>query len=510
MINTILIFLAIVLLYKIYKKDIKSIENFDDPIQNIKNFTKEISIYRPVESNALYQVKQKVMSKMKELGLSTTEQIFTRNINNKIYEFSNLVGINPAAKPPYILLGAHIDSPQIDGCESTIDSATGIAIILELTKNLLNKNPATSIMVLFVDGEEAIDGTWSKNNTLSGSTYFVNNYDLTLIEKVYIFDLIGGDIDKNKIAAFDNNPATYNDFNKLSNINLKYDHQIFINPKTFVASNYIEDDHVPFKEKGIYSVNLIPYKFPDSHHNLKDNYNNVNWKYIEIFYNVFHDFMNIKTVETFIEEKIVVPKKIYVYLEDNDISITNFNAIVVNTKVDWKIVVLEKNNINKFINNDNLKIYNNLEGKAFQDIVCLEVLYNNGGIFIDPEMVIRNSNYFYHYINNISFQGYDCCLLEFDNINSKSWIFMAPKNSVFIKILHELLMKQYSKMNENDIYKLRDNVIYNLMKNIHMFYVIPKYEKINIFYGISLAKSYKKGIRSNDIDKYKKNIPIIT
>jgi hypothetical protein len=85
MINTILIFLVISLLYKIYKKTIKSIENFDNPIQNIKNFTKEISIYRPVGSNALYEVKQKVMSKMKELGLSTSEQIFTRNIKYNFF-----------------------------------------------------------------------------------------------------------------------------------------------------------------------------------------------------------------------------------------------------------------------------------------------------------------------------------------------------------------------------------------------------------------------------------------
>jgi len=263
----------------------------DSPIDSIKTFTKNISIYRPVGSNELKNVKSKILNEMNNLNLKTTEQSFTRNIRNKDYQFSNLIGINSNAKGPYILLGAHLDSPQIDGCESTIDAATSIAIILELAKNILKNNPNFPIMIVFVDGEEAIDGAWSDDNTLSGSKYFVNNFNLDLINKVYIFDLIGGDIE-NKIAAFSNNPVTFNDIKKLAEINSKYQYKIFINPDTFISSNNITDDHIPFKEKGKYSLNLIPYMFPKNHHKLEDNYENVNWKYVETFYNVFYNFLN--------------------------------------------------------------------------------------------------------------------------------------------------------------------------------------------------------------------------
>jgi len=265
----------------------------DSPIDSIKTFTKEISIYRPVGSIELKNVKTKILNEMNNLKLKTTEQSFSRNIRNKDYQFSNLIGVNPNAKGPYILLGAHLDSPQIDGCESTIDAATSIAIILELVKNILKTNPNFPIMIVFVDGEEAIDGGWSDDNTLSGSNYFVNNYNLALINKVYIFDLIGGDIENNKIAAFDNNPTTFNDMKKLAEINSKYENKIFINPDTLTSSNNITDDHVPFKEKGKYSLNLIPYIFPKNHHKLEDNYQNVNWTYVEVFYNVFYDFLSI-------------------------------------------------------------------------------------------------------------------------------------------------------------------------------------------------------------------------
>jgi hypothetical protein len=33
-------------------------------------------------------------------------------------------------------------------------------------------------MIVFFDGEEAIQGQWANDNTLIGSKYFVNNYEV--------------------------------------------------------------------------------------------------------------------------------------------------------------------------------------------------------------------------------------------------------------------------------------------------------------------------------------------
>lgn len=256
----------------------------------IKNTTQMISIYRPVQSDALRNVKNIVTNIMNSMRLTVQEQYFIRNINYYNYTFSNLIGINPNAKPPYILLGAHIDSPQINGIASAIDAATSIAIILELVKNLLVRNPYIPLMIVFFDGEEAIDGKWSYNNTLSGSTYFVNNMNYN-ISKAYIFDLIGGDINNNKIAQFYDNMNTYSDIKQLSDINKKYDNIIFMNPDVFISQNTIIDDHIPFVRNKMYALNLIPYKFPTSHHTLEDNYDNVNWDYVDVFYKVMYEFL---------------------------------------------------------------------------------------------------------------------------------------------------------------------------------------------------------------------------
>jgi len=261
------------------------------PLENIKKFTKEISIYRPIGSDNLNIVKNKIINKMNSLGLTTTKQSFKRIINNKEYSFDNLIGVNPKVKNNFILIGAHIDSPQIEGCESAIDAATSISVILELADKILKQYPLFPLMIVFVDGEEAIDGAWANHNTLSGSSYFVDNYDLSLIERVYIFDLIGGNPDYSKISAFRNNPDSFDDINKLALINSEYKYNIFNDTKTYISDSSIIDDHVPFINKGIPSLNLIPYNFPSSHHTLEDNYENINWDYVETFYNVFLKFL---------------------------------------------------------------------------------------------------------------------------------------------------------------------------------------------------------------------------
>jgi glutaminyl-peptide cyclotransferase len=274
-----LIILIILLLLFIYFTN--SNENFGN-IDNIKSITKKISINRPIESENLFKVKKYVMNELKKLNLSVEEQIFTKKDHN----FSNIIGVNEFSNTKeYILLCAHIDSIK-ENIESTIDSATSIAIILEITQKILLEDPKYPLILVFFDGEEAVDGHWSKDNTLFGSRYFVDNLKYN-IKEAYILDLIGGDF-KNKIAQFSNNINSYKHIKELYEINKEYDKIIFDNPDEYVSNKIIEDDHLPFQEKNINYIHLIPYNFPDSHHSINDNYNNVNWEYVYIFADVLY------------------------------------------------------------------------------------------------------------------------------------------------------------------------------------------------------------------------------
>jgi hypothetical protein len=112
-----------------------------------------------------------------------------------------------------------------------------------------------------------------------------------------ILDLIGGDIDINKISYFmtkdSNNSININYFLKLAKINEKYPKQIFINPNVNISDTSISNDFTPFYKKNINlkGLNLIPAIFPKNHHTIDDNYNNVNWEYVDIFSNVVYEFL---------------------------------------------------------------------------------------------------------------------------------------------------------------------------------------------------------------------------
>ena len=91
------ILLILCLMYCYYNLELFTGE-ISSPLENIKKFTKEISIYRPVGSDNLNTVKNKIINKMNSLGLTTTKQPFKRIINNKEYSFDNLIGVNPKVK----------------------------------------------------------------------------------------------------------------------------------------------------------------------------------------------------------------------------------------------------------------------------------------------------------------------------------------------------------------------------------------------------------------------------
>jgi hypothetical protein len=290
----IIVVLIMILFYLNITTESFTINNSLD-LDNIKRITKEISINRPVGSINLLNVKKFVINELNKLGLDVEEQKFTKNIKGKNYDFSNIIAKNKNVDDNYIILGCHIDGPQIDIMEAATDAASCIGLIIEISKKLLI-NKTYPLMIVFFDGEEAIDGEWNSDNTLSGSTYFVNNFNKN-IKFLMIFDLIGGDINKNKIYNF-----RINDFNniymkQLSDINnsknYKYPKQIFINPDNEISDSGVINDYTPFINKypNLAGLNLIPSKFPDNHHTINDNYNNLNWEYIEIFSNVVYDFL---------------------------------------------------------------------------------------------------------------------------------------------------------------------------------------------------------------------------
>lgn len=296
----IVIILFFIILYIYNNSFCQNIEKYESilNINCIKDFTKTNSLYRPVPSENLEKVKLNVMNELSKIpNFIVKEQMFKRNIHNKEYNFSNIIG-NPKNfndTKPYIILSAHIDGPVINNCPAAIDAITSIGIIIELTKKLLENNKNYNLQVVFFDGEEAIDGFWTDKNTLSGSNFFVKNLKNKPVQ-VFVLDLIGGDIKTNKLYGFSNNPKSHLLMSKLAwTNNTLYPNnkdKIFIDPNETISYSIIKDDSYPFYKNNIPVIDLIPPTFPNVHHTINDTVENVNWQYIEIFINILYDYLS--------------------------------------------------------------------------------------------------------------------------------------------------------------------------------------------------------------------------
>jgi hypothetical protein len=272
--------------------DFKSIN-----VNFIKEFTKNNSLYRPVPSENLEKVKNHVIKSLETIpNFIVRKQYFTRKIHNKEYNFSNIIANSFTfnKSKPYIILSAHIDGPASQNLTpASIDAITSIGIIIEVTRQIIKQYPNYNLQIVYFDGEEAIDGAWKDDNTLSGSTFFVEQLD-TVPHMVFVFDLIGADIVKNKLFAFSSNPKSHSLMSKLSRINhdLYYDDEIiFVDPKKNISHTIIKDDSFPFFKANIPVIDLIPSTFPSTHHTTDDNYQNVNWNYVSIFSNVIYNYL---------------------------------------------------------------------------------------------------------------------------------------------------------------------------------------------------------------------------
>lgn len=236
-------------------------------------------------------------------------------------------------------------------------------------------------------------------------------------------------------------------------------------------------------------------------------------------------------IETFIAKELSVPKKIYIFDDDSSLANVNIDSIKLNTPLDWDIITLNEKNINNYISKDNLNKYNKLKGKRFSDLATLDILYNYGGIVIDSSVRIYSGEIFNNFITDVYNEGFDVSLIEFNPIVKKNksksndffrnWIYIAPKNSKFVKNLHTNLYEKYSLDFDNFIKKeqvtdkklllmpinnqalyIHYNVINKLLKNGFLYKTNSKIEKSKKIYGIKLAKENLKNEVNMNILNY--------
>jgi hypothetical protein len=181
---------------------------------------------------------------------------------------------------PHILLGAHYDTrlvadqdPDQSG-EPVLganDGASGVAVLTELSR-VLPKDLPNEITLAFFDFED--QGDIGQYHWIAGSISLANDETFELPDQVIIIDMIG-DADLN-IYMDHNSDQVLNQeiWNAAKELNYE---KYFIQDSKY---NML-DDHVPFKNKGIPSIDIIDFDYA-YWHTTKDTEVNISKKSLGI------------------------------------------------------------------------------------------------------------------------------------------------------------------------------------------------------------------------------------
>ncbi|KAL3232309.1 Uncharacterized protein RNJ44_04225 [Nakaseomyces bracarensis] len=216
----------------------------------------------------------------------------------------------------YIVLAAHYDtliSPK--GFVGAMDSAASCSILLYIARFLQHaqrndqylmypiiRDADKGIKILFFDGEEALV-KWTDDDSIYGARHLASKWDSTGQNKdislLALMDLIGASDELPIPSYFKNSHVYYKMLNEIENSYMDLARKGQRRPLTSTNNNglkksldvhnlmyhqynrnFMGDDHVPFYERNVPILHLIPSKFPATWHTIDDDYNHLDQQVI--------------------------------------------------------------------------------------------------------------------------------------------------------------------------------------------------------------------------------------
>jgi len=201
-----------------------------------------------------------IAEQLRQAGWSVESQNFTyRGVHVR-----NVIGRANVGKGPIIILGAHYDTRSWadqdpihsrDPVPGANDGASGVAVLLELARAVNLSKVHHEIWLAFFDAED--DGGIEGWDWIVGSTYMAKSLSVQP-QAMILVDMIG---DSDQVIYFDGNsdPMLSQKVWAIA-AQLGYgDHFIPRVKYTMI------DDHVPFAQRGIPSIDIIDFDYPYWH-----------------------------------------------------------------------------------------------------------------------------------------------------------------------------------------------------------------------------------------------------
>jgi glutaminyl-peptide cyclotransferase len=174
----------------------------------------------------------------------------------------NVIGTVRGREPGYIVVGAHYDTKDIDGFVGANDGASGTAVVTELARTV--KRPRHTIHFVLFDGEESprgVDDAQFAEEGLRGSKVAARRFRRA--RAMVLLDFVG-----------DRRLRTPRE--ELSNLRLWSRLRAAARRAGTVrafpdeSQGVVQDDHLPFLQAGVPSIDLIDFDFPCWHRTCDD------------------------------------------------------------------------------------------------------------------------------------------------------------------------------------------------------------------------------------------------
>src|SRR6185436_8831649 len=215
---------------------------------------------RPSGSAAIEQSRTYIKSQLSAIGVPVTEQAWDDQTPTGRVHMVNLIATIPGTSKNRLVIGGHYDTKkfplQFGGAN---DGGSSAAFLIELARVLKARRNAMTIEVLFLDGEEAVLD-WTGTDHTYGSRHYVaeakRTGSLASLKAFVLVDMIG---DRDLQIKRDLNSTTW-----LTDI-------IWAAAQKQQLSSFrpdrvqIEDDHLPFMDAGVPSVDVIDLEYPAWH-----------------------------------------------------------------------------------------------------------------------------------------------------------------------------------------------------------------------------------------------------
>jgi glutaminyl-peptide cyclotransferase len=216
---------------------------------------------RPAGSAAIEQSRTYIKNQLSAIGVPVTEQAWDDQTPAGRVHMVNLMATIPGASKNRLVIGGHYDTKKFPfRFVGANDGGSSAAFLIELARVLKARRNPLTIEILFLDGEEAVID-WTGTDHTYGSRHYVaeakRSGSLGSLKAFVLVDMIG---DRDLQIKRDLNSTTW-----LTDIIWAAAQKRQLGAYFRPERVQIEDDHMPFMEAGVPSVDIIDLEYPAWH-----------------------------------------------------------------------------------------------------------------------------------------------------------------------------------------------------------------------------------------------------